>query len=364
MGASHDTSSDTTSGKEHQVFWRAIAGSLGAGKSVVESLWQAAGEAGPEFGQIAVGLIDSIEKGKTLSEAMQPHESTFGRSIRTMVWAGEAGGVLDVIAGRIADALAEGSFGPPQPGIDPQARYWRAMGRLMSSGVPLKDVLDLVAEEAAVGELAEATRAIWQKVMDGSDLATAMGSYPDVFAFEIVQAVGAGERAGELDVFAFRIADALDAGDLSRLDAETAAAPGGDEGEDPRAREYLGHLLVDAVRAGASDLHFDPSEGRGHVRMRIDGILRPVEPPPTAAWDAVIRRIKTMAALDVSEQRVPQDGIVLTVVNGRQMDIRVSTLPVWRGQRVVLRLITRDAVCLDMDKLGMSDQDLARARRL
>ena len=351
--------------QDHLTFWRILAADLTAGQPVLPSLRRAAGElGGTDFAGMVEDLAVRVSGGETLSGAMKPYERTFTRSIRRMVWAGELGGVLDVIVGRIADALAEGSFGPPKPGVNPQARYWRAMGRLLSSGVPMMDVLSLVAEEAAEGELVEVTRDIRQRVVDRSvdDLATAMAGHSDLFPPEIVQAVGAGERAGELDVFAFRIADALDAGDLSRLSEAIAAAPPADESEDPRAREYVNRLLIEAVRAGASDLHFDPSQGRGHVRMRVDGLLRPVEPPPTAAWEAVVKRIKTMAALDLSERRLPQDAIILTNVNGREMDIRVSTLPVWQGERVVLRLITRDAICLDLSTLGMSDSDLARVR--
>jgi len=364
MSKSNAASSTAPEPKAHIAFWRTIAESLSAGKSVVESLWQAVGTGSPEFQQIGCSMVDAIEKGKTLSQAMEPHRETFGGSICTMVRAGEAGGVLDVIAGRIADALAEGSFGPPAGEKDDPARFWRAFGRLLSSGVPILTALELVSAEASGADLAEAALAIREAVAEGRHISEAMRERPGLFPELVCRAMDAGEQAGECDLTAFRIADALDAGDLSRLAGQIAALGGGTEDSDPRAKEYVNSLLLEAVKAGATDLHFDPSEGRGHVRMRVDGVLRPVEPPPPAAWDAVVSRIKIMAALDLAERRRPQDGIVLIDVNGRKMDIRVSVLPVWGGERVVLRLITRDQVCLDMNKLGMSDEDLARARGL
>ena len=119
-------------------------------------------------------------------------------------------------------------------------------------------------------------------------------------------------------------------------------------------------LLTEAVKEGASDIHIEPYENRLVVRFRIDGVLREVLAPQKAIANAVVSRIKVMAKLDIAEKRLPQDGRIGLRVAGRPVDVRVSTIPAGRGERVVLRLLDKQAGKLDLKQLGMDDAVRAR----
>jgi general secretion pathway protein E len=112
-------------------------------------------------------------------------------------------------------------------------------------------------------------------------------------------------------------------------------------------------LLLQALRERASDLHFEPYEGRSVVRFRIDGVLRDIIEPPRALHAALVSRLKIMASLDIAEKRLPQDGRIALKLGDKQVDVRVSTLPTGAGERVVLRLLDKDSAHLDLTALGM-----------
>ncbi len=112
-------------------------------------------------------------------------------------------------------------------------------------------------------------------------------------------------------------------------------------------------VLTEAVKQGASDIHIEPFEQRLVVRFRIDGVLREVLKPQKAIASAVVSRIKVMAKLDIAEKRLPQDGRIGLRLAGRPVDVRVSTIPVGSGERVVLRLLDKQAGRLDLPQLGM-----------
>ena len=112
-------------------------------------------------------------------------------------------------------------------------------------------------------------------------------------------------------------------------------------------------LLTQAVREGASDIHLEIFESRALVRYRVDGALRDVVEPRRGLHPAMVSRIKVMAALDIAEKRLPQDGRIALRVAGRPIDVRVSTIPTANGERVVLRLLDKQAGRLTLDSLGM-----------
>jgi general secretion pathway protein E len=118
-------------------------------------------------------------------------------------------------------------------------------------------------------------------------------------------------------------------------------------------------LLSQALRDGASDVHLEAFERRSGVRFRRDGVLFDVLEPPRALHAALVSRIKIMAQLDIAEKRLPQDGRIGLDVGGRSVDVRVSTLPTGHGERVVLRLLEKDAARLDLATLGMDADTLA-----
>ena len=123
-------------------------------------------------------------------------------------------------------------------------------------------------------------------------------------------------------------------------------------------------LLLQALRERASDIHFEPYEARSVVRFRIDGVLHDVIEPPRALHAALVSRLKVMASLDIAEKRLPQDGRMALKLGDKSVDVRVSTLPTGPGERVVLRLLDKDAARLDLAALGMSEATLAAVDRL
>jgi general secretion pathway protein E len=116
-------------------------------------------------------------------------------------------------------------------------------------------------------------------------------------------------------------------------------------------------LLTEAVKENASDIHIEPFENRLVVRFRCDGVLREVLEPQRVLAPLLVSRIKVMARLDIAEKRLPQDGRISLRVAGRAVDIRVSTLPSGNGERVVLRLLDKQAGRLDLEQLGMASHD-------
>ncbi|HEY2604132.1 MAG TPA: ATPase, T2SS/T4P/T4SS family [Thermoleophilaceae bacterium] len=113
-------------------------------------------------------------------------------------------------------------------------------------------------------------------------------------------------------------------------------------------------IIADAVQRGASDIHFDPTERETRVRFRVDGVVQDSTTVPRRMVPGVVSRIKIMSELDISETRRPQDGRVGLKVDGRQVDIRVLTMPTVDGESVVMRILDKESVVMDLDALGMS----------
>jgi general secretion pathway protein E len=156
-----------------------------------------------------------------------------------------------------------------------------------------------------------------------------------------------GDIEGDLDI-ARLMQDVPDVEDL--LDAS---------GDAPVIR-MINALLTQAARDNASDIHLEAFETGSTVRFRIDGTLRDVLTLKRALHAALVSRIKIMAALDIAEKRLPQDGRITLRVGGRAIDVRVSTLPTSHGERVVLRLLEKDLSRLTLEGLGMAAGTLAR----
>jgi general secretion pathway protein E len=135
------------------------------------------------------------------------------------------------------------------------------------------------------------------------------------------------------------------------------------EGDAPIKR-LINALLTEAVKEGASDIHVETYEKRLVVRFRIDGVLREVVQPKRALAALLVSRIKVMAKLDIAEKRVPQDGRIALRIGGREVDVRVSTMPSSHGERVVMRLLDKQAGRLGLAQLGMSARDLQAMRNI
>ena len=119
-------------------------------------------------------------------------------------------------------------------------------------------------------------------------------------------------------------------------------------------------IMQRAVEGRASDIHIEPFENRLKVRYRIDGVLQEVEAPPAKSTAAVISRIKIMAKLNIAERRLPQDGRIMHRVQGKELDLRVSTVPTSHGESVVMRILDRESVILNFDSLGFDDDTRAQ----
>lgn len=140
--------------------------------------------------------------------------------------------------------------------------------------------------------------------------------------------------------------------DINELDLERSAG-------DAPVIKLVNLILLDAIRKGASDIHVEPFEKQLRVRYRIDGMLYEVMKPPVKLKHAITSRIKIMSNLDIAERRLPQDGrIKLKMGKNKEMDFRVSILPVIWGEKVVLRLLDKSNLQLDMTKLGFEEKEL------
>ncbi len=123
-------------------------------------------------------------------------------------------------------------------------------------------------------------------------------------------------------------------------------------------------ILQRAVESRASDIHVEPFENRLKVRYRIDGVLQEVESPPARSTAAVISRIKIMAKLNIAERRLPQDGRIMLRVQGKELDLRVSTVPTSYGESVVMRILDRENIAFDFHQLGFTDRILEPFKRV
>ena len=148
--------------------------------------------------------------------------------------------------------------------------------------------------------------------------------------------------------------------DMGELDVSSGDEEGGNtdsgvdaKGDDTPVVKFVNKVLVDAIRKGASDIHFEPYEDDYRVRFRIDGLLKNVAKAPTKLNQRIAARLKVMSQLDIAEKRVPQDGrIKLNLSKTKQIDFRVSTLPTLFGEKIVLRILDGSAAKLGIDKLG------------
>jgi type II secretory ATPase GspE/PulE/Tfp pilus assembly ATPase PilB-like protein len=128
--------------------------------------------------------------------------------------------------------------------------------------------------------------------------------------------------------------------------------------------KYLNDLASRAVELNASDIHFEPSESQYRIRFRIDGVLQDIDTVKEDFYLALVSRIKLLSSLDIAEKRLPQDGKFSTRVGSTQIDIRVSTIPITRGEDVVIRLLYRGKLSFDLRTLGLMDDHFEIIKRM
>ena len=208
-------------------------------------------------------------------------------------------------------------------------------------------------------------------------LTVAMADPFDVIALDHLRSLFDGEAeivpflAGRSDIERFLERayrhDLSVAGILREIEtgeADPIGAPvGTDEYSQPIVR-LVDVLLSDAVKRGASDIHFEPEAGFLRVRYRIDGVLRQVRSLHRSYWSAIAVRLKVMCGMNIAETRAPQDGRMTLSVSGHDIDYRVSALPTAHGENIVLRVLDRSRGIVALDELGMSSHALAELRRM
>ena len=186
------------------------------------------------------------------------------------------------------------------------------------------------------------------------DMMRALERYYTVGGESVETLIADMEQDAELNMAAIAM-EASSVVDLSSAEALADSAP---------VRKLLNMVLLLAIRDHASDLHFEPFESEFKIRIRADGILYEMVPPPRHLAFAITTRIKVMADLDIAERRLPQDGRIRLTVGGHPVDLRVSVLPTMFGESVVMRILDRSVVMLDLDTVGMAQGILTAFREV
>ncbi|NQZ48933.1 MAG: type IV-A pilus assembly ATPase PilB [Moritella sp.] len=193
------------------------------------------------------------------------------------------------------------------------------------------------------------------------EFAFSFGLHTEVLLVDELQLQKALERVLESDIDALGDLNDADIGDLevdnseSRLEQESK-----DSADDAPIVKFVNKILLDAIKKGASDIHFEPYEFKYRVRFRIDGILHEMVSPPVNLAMRFSARLKVMAKLDIAERRVPQDGrIKLKLSKNKSIDLRVSTLPTMWGEKVVMRILDSNQASLNIDILGYDEKQKA-----
>lgn len=129
-------------------------------------------------------------------------------------------------------------------------------------------------------------------------------------------------------------------------------------GNDMQAADIVENIFSKAITLHASDIHIEPLDTKTRVRLRIDGLLRPIEDIPAARHNSVISRIKVLCGMDIAERRVPQDGRLEITRDGRCIDLRISTLPTIRGEKIVIRVLDKERTLVSLNQLAFSEGNL------
>ncbi len=253
---------------------------------------------------------------------------------------------------------------------------------LLSSqlGIPLIDLTNYNFNEEVVRQLSESIARRYRAIVledRPRDYLVGMADPTDLYALDEIQAKlpkpvsqaivrerdllqafdRVYRRTEEISALAEELGQELSSGaeDLrDLLQSEMTDAP---------VAKLLQSIFEDAVQVGASDIHIEPDKEVIRIRQRIDGILHEQEMKEIQIAPAVVVRLKLMAGLNISEKRLPQDGRFNMTVNGREIDVRISTMPVQYGESVVMRLLDQTRGALDIEQLGMRDDLLHRFRK-
>ena len=222
-------------------------------------------------------------------------------------------------------------------GVIPIGRY----GSRLLLGVVHAD--DLVTIDEVQVKLGQSVKPV---LVTPEDIATAIDSYRE--GNSVTDEIAVDDIIGDIEEDDVEVVQTEDEDiDLDKQEA----------GSSPVIR-FVNYLIFNAVKEGASDIHIEPQEKKLQVRYRIDGVLFDAMNPPAHMKNAIVSRLKIMANLDIAERRIPQDGRIRAMVHGRKLDLRMSTLPMVSGEKVVLRILDTRSIQVQLDDLGMSEDML------
>jgi general secretion pathway protein E len=188
--------------------------------------------------------------------------------------------------------------------------------------------------------------------LDGDVLSTAELLFLD--QFEVQVATESVMRAIVHEHYGLSLDDALDDDTLGREESDIDKLK--DMASEAPVIKYVNNLIDTAVKRRASDIHMEPFDDGFYIRLRVDGILHEYEITPKAMQAAIVSRTKLLASLDIAERRLPQDGKISIRISGKELDLRVSTMPTVYGEGVVIRILEKGNIILDMNQLGMQPE--------
>ncbi len=300
-------------------------------------------EAGERLGLLLekAGVITQNQ----LNDALEVHKATGSPLGRVLVDLGYASqkAVLSIVAKQVGIPYAD--FGDVKPDANAVTIVPKDLAErytLMPVGVEEDGRLTVaMADPQNVLALDDL------RIITGYEIRPAISTREDVL-IAIDQYYSVAETVDENQ---FVGTDEMDDSELAQLSEVTSDAP---------VVKLVNYILTKAVADRASDIHIEPQEKDVRVRIRVDGVLHELMRSPKAVQASMISRFKIMADMDIAESRKPQDGHTGLTVGGHKMDFRVSTLPTVYGERVVLRILRKDAILLQLEDLGFLEQPLQR----
>lgn len=281
----------------------------------------------------------------------------------------------DAVEAAVTSARAQGSS-TGQFMVDSGLLSADQLARVLSErfGVDYVDLTEFEVDMTVVAlispEAARRYQALPVGLMDGETVLLAMADPTNVLTVDDI-AMMTGRRvrpaaASPDDIRALiahsnrledSVEDASEEPEEPPIGSEPTLSMGEDGSQVAPVVKLVHSIIAQAVEQGASDIHFDPEDDGMHVAFRVDGVLSAATTVARAMAPSIVSRVKIMAALDISERRVPQDGRLTVKVEGRRIDLRVVTLPVVGGEAVVMRILDHGVVLRDLDVLGMQDAD-------
>ena len=299
-------------------------------------------------------------KGDVIEQAKAVLAKTPGRALQRVLV--ETGANEREVYAAVAD-LHDQPFADTPPDTDQARRYVERLGLdfcresgVMPLGETATGVRLGITDPADIFLVDEVTRRLDGKTIELCVVPPSVVSK----ACEALAGEGGTDLGNLDDIIGDAAEDDVSVVEEKNDDAEDLEKAGS---ESPVIR-FVNYLIADAIKQGASDIHIEPKEKQLQVRYRIDGILFAAMSPPHAMAPAISSRLKIMANLDIAERRVPQDGRIRAVVQGRKIDLRMSTLPTVGGEKIVIRILDNRSINVPLEALGFSDDHLSTWRDL